>query len=444
VSTELAGLQSGFASLSKQMQMSQIQTAHPDNIKAYNNQIAAVNRLRDGYVKMVKGQATYMPGLNEMIQSTGLMTVETIKSSSATQAFTKSLADHKVGLGTVIDGWGKFRSQLRAATQEQANLQKASAMQWTSSGVGNKSSVDLYVPKNLGNALVDAHTKYGMINYTIGQIAQNTINWGKNTQWAGRQLTAGISMPLAIAAAQLVSLANQTDQQLTKITKVYNTSPTPGADPVQQQIATQKELAKVRQDSYQTGIDMAKQYGASLQETLGTEADLAAIGKTGLELQQSTAQITRISTLGELDHNTAMSMSIALMSAFKMNANQLGDAFNYVNAIENSTSLTTQDFAQAIPRAGAALAATGVTLQQFGVLMTAMKEGGVNADQGANALKSAMSKILTPTAAARAEFAAMKINIDQVVGEAKGNLFTVLKLLVRRCRALTKCQSRPP
>jgi TP901 family phage tail tape measure protein len=287
-----------------------------------------------------------------------------------------------------------------------------------------------------GDALVDARTKYGMLNYAIGQIAQNTINWGKNTQWAGRQLTAGISMPLAIAAAQLTSLSNQTDQQLTKITKVYNTQATPGADPVQQQISNQQQLAKVRQDSYQTGIDMAKQYGAALQQTLGTEADLAAIGKTGQELQRSTAEITRISTLGELDHNTAMQMSISLMSAFKQNADQLGDSFNYINAIENATSLTTQDFAEAIPRAGAALAATGVSLQQFGVLMTAMKEGGVNADQGANALKSAMSRILTPTAAARTEFAKMKINIDEVVRDAKGNLFVILEELGKRMQGV--------
>jgi TP901 family phage tail tape measure protein len=95
-------------------------------------------------------------------------------------------------------------------------------------------------------------------------------------------------------------------------------------------------LAEVRQQSYATGIQMAQQYGASLQETLATEADLAAIGKTGKELMASTAQVTRIATLGELDHNTAMQMSISLMSAFKMNANQMGDAFNYINAIENA------------------------------------------------------------------------------------------------------------
>jgi hypothetical protein len=80
VSTELARLQAGFAGLSKQMQMTQIQHCSSGQHQAYNNQLLAVNRLRDGYTKMKDGVATYMPGLNEMIQATGLMTVETVKS----------------------------------------------------------------------------------------------------------------------------------------------------------------------------------------------------------------------------------------------------------------------------------------------------------------------------------------------------------------------------
>jgi hypothetical protein len=42
-------------------------------------------------------------------------------------------------------------------------------------------------------------------------------NWGKNTQWAGRQITAGFTMPLVLAAAGLASLANKADEAWTRV-----------------------------------------------------------------------------------------------------------------------------------------------------------------------------------------------------------------------------------
>jgi hypothetical protein len=180
-------------------------TLHPDNIKTYNDQLLAVNRLRDGYVKMKDGVATYMPGLNEMVQATGMMTVETVKSLSATQSFTKALTDHKVGLGSVITDGAVQGSATRCHSGAGESTKGRPLSSGRTAGL-EKNAIDLYVPKNIGNALVDAHTKYGMINYAIQQIATNTVNWGKNTQWAGRQLTAGISMPLGICRCPACSL----------------------------------------------------------------------------------------------------------------------------------------------------------------------------------------------------------------------------------------------
>jgi hypothetical protein len=65
-----------------------------------------------------------------------------------------------------------------------------------------------------------------------------------------------------------------------------------------------------------------------------------------MELMNSTADVTRIATLGELDYQTAMQMTITLMSTYHMKAKDLGDAFNYMNALENGTSLATKDFAR--------------------------------------------------------------------------------------------------
>jgi hypothetical protein len=41
-----------------------------------------------------------------------------------------------------------------------------------------------------------------IFNQLINQGSTNLLNWGKNTQWAGRQLMVGFTIPLTIFATQ--------------------------------------------------------------------------------------------------------------------------------------------------------------------------------------------------------------------------------------------------
>lgn len=358
--------------------------------------------------------------------------VSTIKAVSASEALNEKIRKQKLGF------WEAARSigQLRKAYADQMRLQNASLSQFTS-GMAGKTARDLLIPKNLSRELLDANSKYGYALETLRSINHQTVNWGKNTQWAGRQITVGLSMPLGVVAVAAAHAAYQVDKELTRIAKVYDTTSQDYVAAGQRQAAVDRELRQLRADSLQNSTRLAKQYGAAMTDTLQTEADLAATGLQGQELLRATSETTRIATLGEIDRQDALKMTIALQTAFKMNSEELTDTFNYMNTVENATSLGLQDIALATPRAASALAGLGVTAKQMTVMMAAMKESGVEAEQGANALKSAATRILNPTRGAIDEFAKHNIDIQAIVQKTQGNVYDYLTTLSAAMNEMT-------
>ena len=53
--------------------------------------------------------------------------------------------------------------------------------------------------ENLGTKTAMAAQKQQILNQLLKQGSTNMLNWGKNTQWAGRQLMVGFTIPLTMA-----------------------------------------------------------------------------------------------------------------------------------------------------------------------------------------------------------------------------------------------------
>lgn len=385
---------------------------------------------------------------NQDFINSGLLkdySMQAVKAKTATQDFTESLVKQDVGFRKAIASRKVFSDVLR----EQINLQKMLAVQW-SKGPGGTVSADVIMPKGVNtdvakmtNSLKEnvkalatnkvgtaefaqaadvARMRLGLFNEIVNSGADNLIKWGKNTQWAGRQLMVGFTVPFAAVAALAGVAANNVDKQMTRIVKVYDTT----GNTVMQK---EQELAQLRTQSMSQATQIAKKYGAAVSDTLNVEAELAATGLQGQDLMKSSAEVMRIATLGEMDYQKAVDMTISLQTAFRLNTEQTTDAMNYMNAVENSTSLSLQDFADATPRAAAALAGLGVNVKEMGVLLVAMKERGVDATEGANALKSATTRMLNPTSKAVKSFQGMGISLKDIADQSQGNLFKALQLM---------------
>jgi TP901 family phage tail tape measure protein len=251
-----------------------------------------------------------------------------------------------------------------------------------------------------------------IMNKVMNDGAGQLINWGKNTQWAGRQLTVGLTVPIAAFGMAAAKAFQQADQELTRLTKVYGgLTATSSAD-----------LLQVRKDVSALSKELASGLGANVNDTIALAADIAATGKQGNDLLNSTRETTRLAVLGEVDRQEAMKATLSIQSAFGQNTKELAGTIDFLNAVENQTSTSLQDLVEAIPKAGPVVKALGGDVKDLALYLTAMREGGINASEGANALKSALASIINPTKVAKEMFTGLGIDLGGIVTKNAGNL----------------------
>lgn len=394
-----------------------------------------------GYANMQRQVARSSETWRNAAASTGLFTTQQLKLNSATEQYTELLKKQKLSLNDLR----KNRQVMKDAYREQIALQNMVVRENPIANASGKRLYDVAVPTSVAKELDTVGNKLGWIEAQTMSASRSMVNWGKNTQWAGRQLMVGFTMPVAAFGAATGVLAYQVDKQLTRIQKVYDTTAQAIAGDLKSQMAVEKELDAVREASMATARNAANEYGAAAQDTLGVQAELAATGLQGAALQSATTESMRLATLGELDYQQAASTTIALQTAFKLNTQELTEAFNFMNATENATSLSIQDIAEATPRAASAMSALGVSVEEMTVLLTSMKEAGVDAAEGANALKSATGTILAPSPAADnfiKQISNGQVQVTKLAEESGGNLYEALKLLYMQMEGLSDLQKQ--
>ncbi|AXH69924.1 tail length tape measure protein [Streptomyces phage Karimac] len=374
-------------------------------------------------------------GFRNNVRGLGNMSVETMRVTSASEMYTKALQKQDVTLRQSLRNRQTFNQVLR----EQYALSRAAAVQWTTNSRGG-STLDLIVPRDaparLGNfrqtlaqvragtvsmnvALGEMAIKMGLVSQVANSAAANMIKWGKNTQWAGRQLMVGLTMPVLAAGAAMGKLAYDVESQMTRINKVYDFSVTKD----QNAAKNAQETSTLRANSMRAAKTAAEQYGASMKDTLSVEANLAATGEKGNELIGKTTEVMRLATLGEMDYQKALDTTITLQSVYGQNTSQLAESFNYMNAVENATSLSIEDFSKAIPKVAAPMKTLGGDLQDVGTLLVAMRARGINAVEGANAIKASFTRVLKPTKQAKDMFELLtKQSLTELTDKTNGEV----------------------
>lgn len=359
--------------------------------------------------------------------SSGLLSTQQIRATSEAEKYTKALQKQKLTLSDMR----KHSGIMKQVYQDQLRYQRMTAQYWGTDSAG-RAITDITIPKSVPRDLDTAAQRMHFLGQRVQSASTQMINFGKNAQWAGRQLTVGFTYPLGLIGVAAGVMAYKVDEAMTRVTKVYDVS----AEAQKNEAMRVKELAQVRERSWALASTAAEKYGQSVEQTLEIEQRLAATGLNGEELYKSTEAVSRIATLGDLNVEQSTDMTIALQTAFKdtiKTSEDLTRTFDFMNAVENATSLGLQDIAEATPRAASGLAQLGVTAEQMTVLMVSMREAGVNAAEGANALKSATTRILNPAIVKKAtdlyESFGANIDVQNIVDQSGGNLYEFIRML---------------
>ena len=381
------------------------------SLATLQERIGSTNRALAGQVNAIN------KNFSDTIRSTGQFSTHFVSLASDVEKFGRGLDSGSLKLKNYYKAWhDQARTSgglVRDLAQQQVQLQNA-ILQPLGKNAQGLQQFNVHVPRGLDiiknkSALANAELK--IMNKVIQDGANQLINWGKNTQWAGRQLSVGLTLPLVAFGKAASDAFRAADQELTRLAKVYGDVSG----------ATQAELKKVRADVIDTAKTLSSSMGVSFNDTIALAADIAATGKTGNDLLQSVNETTRLSVLGEVDRQDAMKATLAIQNAFKQNTTELAQSIDFLNAVENQTSTSLGDLVEAIPKAGPIIKGLGGSIKDLSLYMVAMKEGGISASEGANALKSGLASLINPTKVAVGTMSSFGIDILGMVNKNAGN-----------------------
>jgi TP901 family phage tail tape measure protein len=395
-------------------------------LKSLQRQIATFHQqVAKGSASAAIAQKGLQTNLLNAINATGKFHAQMGLVRTSTESFTHALETNKLSMGQYFKyaagstkTFGKlFKSEfdtIAKVAQERVKKMQTQYIKMGKDAQGATKAMSI-TPHSLN--MKDAATqtaiaaqKQALFNQLVRQGSTNLLNFGKNTQWAGRQLMVGFSVPLLYLGSVAGKVFMDLEKQAIRFKRVYGSM-----------FTTSDETTKALADIQLLAKEFTK-YGVAVADTVKMAADAAAMGKTGAELTAQVAEATRLAVLGGVEQEQALETTISLTNAFGVATKDLTSKINFLNAVENQTVVSIEDLTIAIPKAGPVVKQLGGDVEDLAFFLTAMKEGGINASEGANALKSGLASLINPSAKASAFLGDLGINIKGIVEANKGDI----------------------
>jgi TP901 family phage tail tape measure protein len=395
-------------------------------LRGLDKQLSAFNRSMIVGTKAAQAaQADFTRSLLHNVNATGAFTGSMTKMSTATDQFTERLERgrlslreyYRYGMASTKTFGRSFGREFETVSNLVERRVKTLQTQYVGLGRDAQGAINAMsmTPKKLNYN--DQLTRMQMViqrqqilNKLLADGSVKLLNFGKNTQWAGRQLMVGFTIPLAMFAASAVKSFKEIETQALRFKKVYG------------ELFTTQEETEAALRNMQKLADEYTKYGLKVSETIKTSAEAAAAGFAGNDLEVIVRQANKLAVLGGVAQDQSLETIIALKNAFGITTEELGKNIDFLNAVENQTVLTIEDLTKAIPRVAPVIRQLGGDVKDLSFFLTAMKEGGVSAEQGANALKSGLASLINPSTAAVKATNALGINLKAIVETNAGDL----------------------
>lgn len=408
-----------------------------DSIRLLQNQISAFHtQMAKMGAASAADSRNMQQNLINSINSTGAFTANMTKVRTTAEQFTHSLEKNKLSMGEYFryaggasKSFGKlFKTEFETINKVARERVKDLQTQYIKLGRDANGAMQAIKVRpltldmqNLGTKTQIAAQRQQLLNQLLKQGSTNLLNFGKNTQWAGRQLMVGFTVPLSIMGAAAMRAYKDIEEAAIRLKRVYGDLGT-----------TNMETEKMVKQVQMLAQEYTK-YGVAVKDSMDMAATAAATGKKGADLLAQVASSARLAVLGGVDQQMALKTTISLTDAFGVSTKQLSKDINFLNAVENQTVLSIEDMTIAIPKAAPVIQQLGGDVKDLAFFLTAMKEGGINASESANALKSGLASLINPTNTASKMLQGFGINLREIV---QGNKGDVKKTVIDFAKAL--------
>ena len=369
--------------------------------------------------------ANQAQNLMNSINATGKFQASMRTVATSTEYFTNALEKNKLSsreyfryTGAATKTFGRlFKSEFETINKVARERVKDIQTQYIKMGRGANGALQAIAVrpltldmKNLGTQTAIAAQRQQLLNQLLKQGSTNLLNFGKNTQWAGRQLMVGFTVPLMLLGSTAAKTFMKLEEQAIRFKRVYG-----------EMFTTQEETDAMVKQIQLLAKEYTK-YGVAVEKTMEMAANAAAMGKMGAELTAQVSEATRLAVLGGVEQEQALETTISVTNAFGIAAEDLAKKIDFLNAVENQTVVSIEDLTIAIPKAGPVVQQLGGDVEDLAFFLTAMKEGGINASEGANALKSGLASLINPSEKASKMLMGLGVNIKGIVEANAGDV----------------------
>lgn len=251
-------------------------------------------------------------------------------------------------------------------------------------------------------------------------MGRNLASFGNRLQWTGRQIQYNWTLPLLLAGGLATKWALENEKAMTRVTKVYGDATEAGAYYNKQlglSADNQAGLTKANQ-VFQNELDalgnafeaLSSHYGVHQKEVLETAGAWAAAGVSGKALAESTELSLKAAILGDMELAKATESLIAIQSQYSLSTKDLNLALADLNAIENQTGISMQGLIDGFARSAGVAREAGVDVRHLGAMLAALVPATGTAATAGNALKTIISRLMSPTGDAAAVMKEFGIN----------------------------------
>jgi TP901 family phage tail tape measure protein len=377
-------------------------------------------------------------GLNQLrgqsAAAFGAMTTPAIRSKSAIDGLSASLQKKRLTLNQTRVALRNTNSILR----EHNALVGASALVYKNAAGAGKTY--LTVNRALAASTVTLNQRLRYTATVLNAASTSLINFGKNVQWAGRQVMMGLTLPLLLLGSAASKAAEEFDRQLVRVVKVTNLSVfkikkdlqdlnsemvelfdvSDQSERAQQRVAMMGDLIR---DQARALAEFGANIGFAAEETGKISAEFAQMGYQGFALDGLTKQALTLSRISGTDLNDSIQLVRLTVQAFGNDIADLTEKFARLNIIENNTALSLQEMAQGIPVVASVANELGIEIEYLAGMLAVMKEKGITAREGATALRTGLIQLIQkPTRNAVEAFKMINVELDQMQERHRGDI----------------------
>lgn len=253
-------------------------------------------------------------------------------------------------------------------------------------------------------------------------------SFGSRVQWLGRQIEYNFTLPLALAGGAAMKFALDNEKAMTRVTKVYGDA-THGAEFYRDEIMALERAF----------VALSNQFGVHQAEVINIAGDWAAAGASGLALAKSVKLTLQTMVLGEMEQKKATEALIAIQAQYGQSTDELAKTIATLNMIENQTGISLAGLIDGFSRAAGVARSAGVDVRHLGAMMAALVPSTGSASQAGNALKTILSRLLSPTGEAAEVMGLMGIELSDMSWKS-ATATERLKILANKFNNLSTAQ----